>query len=127
MRKLLDRYYLVLYRGYENHPGLRKFSTAHETSSLMSYTLAINVFSIIILIDNSIILRYGFWAWLAVCLIIGPSLQVIIKCIYNKKRRDILIEKYYDENCRSRREGVLMVVLYEIFSVMLLVAILFFA
>jgi hypothetical protein len=58
---------------------------------------------------------------LAIYLIAIISADIIMGMIYNKKRREILREKYKDESCESRRRGVAWVWFYEILSIAFLV------
>ncbi len=121
MKKLLDRYYLVLYRGYAAHSCARRGSIAKETSGLMSFTFALNILSCIRLIDVSMMPLVSSYLFIISGIIIMIIIQVILSIGYNQERRDKLIERYENESRKSRRYSVLWVVFYEVFSVALFV------
>ena len=116
MNRILNYYYLVLLRHYDNL--YKKDRLSYKVPFIMSLTLTTNIISFITLINHHILESYLFWiSIVAVNILIGS----IIDVIYNKKRRDRIREKYKEESYESRRLGVVKVVLYEILSIAFLI------
>lgn len=116
--KILDYYYMVLLRGYENI--FNNYRLYYRVPSIMSMTLAMNVFSIFILFNRHTFFQYGIWMFIILSAVI-VLIMVILDAIYNKKRRKKLIEQYEDESLESRRQGMAWVWCYEIFSILFLI------
>ena len=114
MIKILDYYYLVLLRHYDLYTD----AWSYRASGIMSLTLTVNVFSFITLFNAHILDNIYFWISIVIFCIF---LFIIIDMIYNKKRREMLREKYEDESVQSRQWGVVKVILYEVLSVVFLI------
>ncbi len=121
MKKLLDRYYVVLYRGYEAHKWLKRGSTNKETSGLMAFTLALNIISIIRLIDDVLLPNVNSYLFVISIIIMTFLIDMTLSIVYNKERRYRLLEKYENESSKSRRLGVLWVIIYQVLSFALFV------
>ena len=110
MIKALDYYYLVLLRG----AGV----VGYKITTFMGLIFMINLFSFAILFDNHIIEKDIFWVSI---LVFGYVIMLILGIIYNKKRREKLIEEYKDESPESRQQGKVKVIVYEILSLAVLI------
>lgn len=122
IKEKFNRCYLAFYRGYDNHPCLRKFGASQEAASLMAYMLTMNVLSFAIFTNKNIFI-YGLIPVIIIAFIVfGSLLQIAIMIIYNKKRREILIKSYENEDYMSRRRAAVGAWVYVICSVLLLIA-----
>jgi hypothetical protein len=52
---------------------------------------------------------------------------IVVETIYNKRRREKIRENYMGESYRSRQQGVIKVVLYELFSIVFLIGVILLA
>lgn len=118
IKKILDRYYLILLRGYDNQYGKDKLS--YHVSGLISFILMINISSLIISFDRTIIFRHTL-IFLASYLVMVVFIDIIIGIIYNKERRERLRKDFETESIKSRRCGAAWVAAYVIVSVILLI------
>ena len=109
MIKALDYYYLVL---------LREFGVMSVTT-LMGVTFTVNVLSLAILFNNHI-LEKDMIGIIGI-LVLGFMSSFAFDIRYNKKRRERLIEKYKDENLKSRQQGKVKVIVYVVLSIVLLI------
>ena len=111
MIKVLDYHYLVLLRHYDN--WYKKDSLSYKVPFIMSLTLTVNISSFAILFNNHILDYFNIWMiFCIICILI----DVAIDKVYNKKRREMIREKYKDESPESRQLGVVKVVIYEVLS-----------
>ena len=118
MRKGFDYYYLVLLRHYDNL--YKKDRLSYKVPFIMSLTLVVNLFSLIILFAHHLVEQYTIEFFLTI-FIVCTILILIFNGIYGKERRQKLREKYEDESRISRRRGVAKVVIYEILSLVFLI------
>jgi magnesium-transporting ATPase (P-type) len=112
MKTLLDRYYLVIMRGFES---LQDRFLYFHIAGLMAMSFAINIVSLCLLFSLYV---HSLWFWVVFSVIVITLMEIIDR-IYNKRRRDELREKYEDEEIKSRRQGVAWVVIYEVGSLIL--------
>lgn len=114
IKKGFDYYYWALFLGFENIQGKDRFFTFHVTG-IMSFTLSVNLLSLILFIDHHILVRYTWWMCLGFW---GVSvlLMNILDRIYNKKRREGLRVKYEIESMESLRNRAVSVWFFEILS-----------
>ena len=117
MMKVLDYYYLVLLRWYDYM--LKKDKLFYYVPSIMSFTIVLNIISLLILFAPYII--DSFVVFLVICLISNTVIYSILNIIYNTNRREKLRETYKDESPESRQRGIAWVVVYEIFSIVFLI------
>ncbi|MDR1679835.1 MAG: hypothetical protein LBR81_08685 [Prevotellaceae bacterium] len=113
MKKILDYYYLVLLR-WNDYTTSIEDRLSYYVPNFMSFTIILNLFSLSVLFNNSIVGNGIFWITLFIVYI---AIYLMIDIIYNKKRREELREKYKDESAESRKLGVVKVVLYELVSI----------
>ena len=118
MMKLLDNYFLAVLRLFDFMYG--KDIIFYRATGVVSYTIDINLFSIVILIAPRIFKEY-LWEFIFIFICIGIVNYYIFDRIYNKKRRESLREQYKDESEEDRQRRVIWVVLYAIFSVAFLI------
>ena len=117
MIKILDYYYLVLLRGFDNIYD-RKDRFSYHVPSVITSTLAANILSLGILLDRQLFEKSFFCILL---ILFMPVLYLILDVVYNKERRDRVREKYKNESYESRQRGIVKVVLYEIASIVFLI------
>jgi len=108
MIKLLDYYYLVLLRGFGRI----------SVTTLIGFTVVVNLFSFAILLDNHLLEKNII---LISIFIFGFVIMSVLDIIYNKNRRERLIEQYKDESPESRQRGVVKVIAYEVLSLAFLI------
>lgn len=113
--KLLDRYYIVMLRGFENN-----FSAFYKVPYFIIMTLTMNIFSLIMLFTPGLFLQVGSWFFVCIC---GAGIigMVIIDVIYNEKRREKLRKEYENESIESRQYSVAWVAAYVISTILFLV------
>ena len=116
MMKVLDYYYLVLLRWYDNM--FKKDRLSYRVTGIVAFTFVINLISLIILFNYHILDYIIFWISYVIS---GWVIYAILDIIYNKKRRERLREQYKEESDESRQRGVILIVLYEIGSVTFLI------
>jgi FlaA1/EpsC-like NDP-sugar epimerase len=119
IKKLFDRYYLIVMRGFENSQW-REVSFDSHIALLMSMTITINVVALIVMLINRLFVLYYPWFFIAFGIII-LAMWIVIGAIYNEKRRQELRETYEDESLESRHRGVAWVVVYEVFSILFMI------
>jgi magnesium-transporting ATPase (P-type) len=119
IKKIFDRYYLILMRGLENIYGEGRFFYFNITD-IIALSLTLNTASLLILLMRGVLERHYLWFLIAFGVLWYVTMTVL-DVIYNKKRREKLREEYEDESDESRRRGVAWVVAYEVFTVALLV------
>jgi heme/copper-type cytochrome/quinol oxidase subunit 3 len=110
IKKLFDRYYLVLMRGFENLEGERFFYL--NIACMMAMSMSLNLVSLCFLLSVPL---HSLWFLAGFVIVTGVTMQVI-DAIYNKKRRQELREAYADESLESRRWGVAWVTIYEVLT-----------
>jgi hypothetical protein len=116
MIKLLDYYYLVLLRYTDWVYG--KDISSYHVPGIVGFTLTLNLFSFVVLINRLFIDNGYFWITIGIIGILGI---IAIDIFYNKRRRARLREQYKDESSASRQRGVVFVVLYVILSIAFLI------
>ena len=110
MIKALDYYYLVLLRG----AGV----VDYKVTTFMGFNFMVNIFSFAILFDHHILEKDVIWISI---FILGFVFMFIFDIRYNKKRREMLIEKYEDESSESRQQGRVKVIVYVVLSIVFLI------
>lgn len=110
IKRILERYYLVLMRGYDD------WYVPTSVAAVISVSLTVNLLSIFILFWDALLFRYTFWV-AAVVFIIDSSLMSIIDRKYTWKYSEKMLKRHEDESEESRRRGVVWVVVYEILTV----------
>lgn len=117
IKKILDYYYLALYRGFENIQGKGRFFS-YNVTWIMSLTIMFNIISLIALFCHNMLKPFISWLVFG---IVGIIFMNILDAIYNKKRREKLVARYENESTESSRSGAAWVWVYEIFSVAFLI------
>lgn len=115
MIKLLDYFYLVNLRYNEGlYKGRRKM--IHKIPPRISLCIVANLFSLafpfLYHIFESLYIIIGFG-------ITGILGSLTIDIIYNKKRREMLRERYKNESHQSRKNGKIVVATYMVLSFVL--------
>jgi hypothetical protein len=119
MVKILDYYFLVLWRWFERMaqealgPMYKKNIRYSFATDAMALFLVINLFSLAILFVPNVVSKYSF-------LIIFP-IVIILDKIYNKERRERIKKEYYRESGESRQRGACKVICYVILSIAFLI------
>ena len=84
MMKLLDYYYLVLLRHYDN--WYKKDRLSYSVPGVMMFPFMANILSFAILLIPNIVDQIAFWVtWI----IIGILMNIVIDLFYNKKRSEM--------------------------------------
>ena len=116
MIKILDYYYLVVLRFYDNM--FKKDRLSYRVSGVVTLPFIGNLFSLALLLVPHILDLIIFWISLFLLWVI---IMAVFDIVYNKKRREKLREEYKHESRESRQWGVAKVVLYNVLSIAFLV------